>query len=239
LTSPTNTAAGVVWQNPVFSWESVDNATNYQYQISTNNGFTEIAKSSYTSLTFASSVTLSPTTTYYWRVRAANADGHSPWSSTWSFTTEDITLTAPTLISPENQSSNTADEVMLSWNSVFGATGYRMQFSMDPNFETAVSSYNVSGSSHTLSGLGTGITYYWRVCSTNMFLQETIQSGASYQWIDCDNENTPITGATGQSFTPSMTGNYAAIVQMEDCIVMTDCHYVEVGIVEYFQEDSV
>lgn len=37
-------------------------------------------------------------------------------------------------------------------------------------------------------------------------------SGATYQWVDCDNGNAPITGATSQSFTPSNSGNYAVII---------------------------
>ncbi len=35
--------------------------------------------------------------------------------------------------------------------------------------------------------------------------------GASYQWIDCAN-NTPVNGATAQSFLPSVNGNYAVVV---------------------------
>jgi uncharacterized repeat protein (TIGR01451 family) len=37
-------------------------------------------------------------------------------------------------------------------------------------------------------------------------------SGTNYQWLDCNNGDTLITGATSQSFTPTTNGNYAVIV---------------------------
>ena len=38
------------------------------------------------------------------------------------------------------------------------------------------------------------------------------QNNASYQWIDCDNANQPISGETSQNFSPSQNGHYAVIV---------------------------
>lgn len=34
----------------------------------------------------------------------------------------------------------------------------------------------------------------------------------TYQWVDCDNGNAPIPGATGQTFSPSVNGNYAVVI---------------------------
>lgn len=47
-------------------------------------------------------------------------------------------------------------------------------------------------------------------------------SGATYQWIDCA-DNTPISGSTNQSFTPSTNGNYAVIVSDNNCTDTSDC----------------
>jgi hypothetical protein len=50
------------------------------------------------------------------------------------------------------------------------------------------------------------------------------QSGASYQWLDCNNGNQPIPGATGQIFTPSaITGNYAVQITNGTCVNTSDC----------------
>ncbi|MCG8577007.1 MAG: FG-GAP-like repeat-containing protein [Flavobacteriales bacterium] len=57
-------------------------------------------------------------------------------------------------------------------------------------------------------------------------------TGYNYQWIDCDNGNTPIVGSTSQSFTPSVAGNYACIVDNGECSDTTDCLGSSVGIAE-------
>lgn len=49
------------------------------------------------------------------------------------------------------------------------------------------------------------------------------QSGVSYQWIDCNNANSPINGATNQSFTPNANGSYAVILENGTCSVTSAC----------------
>jgi hypothetical protein len=56
-------------------------------------------------------------------------------------------------------------------------------------------------------------------------------SGATYQWIDCDNANAPIPGATGQSFVAPQDGNYAVIVSIGNCADTSACSVV-VGMVD-------
>ena len=34
-------------------------------------------------------------------------------------------------------------------------------------------------------------------------------SGASYQWLDCNNGNAQIVGATSQTYAPTVNGNYS------------------------------
>ena len=52
-------------------------------------------------------------------------------------------------------------------------------------------------------------------------------SGMTYQWIDCDNGNAPISGANQQTFTATESGNYAVIVtQSNGCISTSDCQNV-------------
>jgi subtilisin-like proprotein convertase family protein len=53
-------------------------------------------------------------------------------------------------------------------------------------------------------------------------------TGATYQWVDCDNGNSPIAGATNQSYTPTATvGNYAVIVTQNGCQEMSTCYLVD------------
>jgi hypothetical protein len=48
-------------------------------------------------------------------------------------------------------------------------------------------------------------------------------SGAQYQWIDCGNGNAPVSGATSQSFLPTVNGDYAVIVTDANCTDTSSC----------------
>ncbi len=60
-------------------------------------------------------------------------------------------------------------------------------------------------------------------------------SGAIYQWIDCNNGNTPIAGANSQSFVATQNGSYAVQVTKNGCTQTSSCTVVNsVGIDELF-----
>ena len=48
-------------------------------------------------------------------------------------------------------------------------------------------------------------------------------ASATYQWVDCDNSNAPIGGETSIDFTPTISGNYAVEVTVNNCMVMSAC----------------
>ena len=51
----------------------------------------------------------------------------------------------------------------------------------------------------------------------------TTVQGTTYQWVDCDANNTPIPGAVNQFFTATDNGNYAVIITQGSCEVMSAC----------------
>ncbi|MDX1349921.1 MAG: T9SS type A sorting domain-containing protein, partial [Putridiphycobacter sp.] len=55
---------------------------------------------------------------------------------------------------------------------------------------------------------------------------EANQVGATYQWIDCNNNNAPITGATNQLIAPSAPGFYAVVVTNGNCSDTSVCEQV-------------
>ena len=58
-------------------------------------------------------------------------------------------------------------------------------------------------------------------------------SAASYQWIDCENDNAMIVGETGQSYTASKNGSYAVVLTENGCVDTTACSAVAItGIIE-------
>ncbi|MFT6244964.1 MAG: subtilisin-like proprotein convertase family protein [Salibacteraceae bacterium] len=53
-------------------------------------------------------------------------------------------------------------------------------------------------------------------------------TGATYQWVDCDNGNAIIPGATSASYTPiADVGNYAVMVTQNGCTEMSPCYSVD------------
>jgi phage portal protein BeeE len=52
------------------------------------------------------------------------------------------------------------------------------------------------------------------------------QSGATYQWIDCNNGNSAIAGANSQIFTATQNGLYAVIVSLGVCSDTSICYSV-------------
>jgi hypothetical protein len=55
------------------------------------------------------------------------------------------------------------------------------------------------------------------------------QSGATYQWLDCDNSNTLIAGEINQSFTAQNTGNYAVEIFYNGCMSTSNCIFVDMS----------
>lgn len=57
--------------------------------------------------------------------------------------------------------------------------------------------------------------------------------GATYQWLDCDNENIPIEGETEQSFAATKNGHYAVEVTQNNCTAISECVEIKgIGISE-------
>ncbi len=61
---------------------------------------------------------------------------------------------------------------------------------------------------------------------TTTVTNETITANlanATYQWIDCNNANAPISGATNQSYTATTTGSYAVEITENGCTAASSC----------------
>lgn len=53
-----------------------------------------------------------------------------------------------------------------------------------------------------------------------------LQSEASYQWLDCNNNFTAIEGENNQSFNVTVNGSYAVIISQDNCSVVSECFTV-------------
>ncbi|MBK9799122.1 MAG: immunoglobulin domain-containing protein [Bacteroidetes bacterium] len=65
-------------------------------------------------------------------------------------------------------------------------------------------------------------------------------SGATYQWVDCENGFAAIAGATNQSFAPIVNGYYALIISKGLCVDTSACYNVNsVGINKLDFEEGI
>jgi len=113
--------------------------------------------------------------------------------------------------------------------------------------EFACDSYTApSGAVYTASGTYTDVIPNAANCDSTITINLTITTvdvsttlagetltagatGATYQWIDCDNGNMAIPGETAQSFTATVDGNYAVIVTENSCTDTSACTFVDVA----------
>ena len=164
--SPTNNSTGIPVSGTALQWTAVSGATLYEYQYDDNSDFSSPVSNSVNALT-ESTGTLLSNTIYYWRVRAGNGSGFSPWSGSWSFTTEIQFATAPTLISPaDNAAGIPISGITLEWSSVNNATLYEYQYDDNASFTSPFSNAVTTLTASTGSLLPNTI-YYWRVRAGN------------------------------------------------------------------------
>ena len=60
----------------------------------------------------------------------------------------------------------------------------------------------------------------------------------TYQWVDCDNGNAPIDGETNQSFTATVSGNYAVVITNSNCSIPVTSDCAEVIITSTLEVDN-
>jgi len=158
------------------SWQPLEGATLYQWQLSMQSDFSIIA-SGFTASSAGTGVTapsLALASTYYWRVRGITPL-YSPWSDTWSFGT--ASLGVPQLVSP--LAGGTALKPLFQWNPVSKASGYELVVSRKSDFSNPVVSKT---GTHSLTNsywqsdvtLEYATVYYWRV--------RALASGVAGEW---------------------------------------------------------
>ncbi len=107
---------------------------------------------------------LSPATTYFYRVRATNAQGDSPYSGTASAATFQSVPAAPTALAAAAAS---ASQINLSWtDNSTNETGFKVErasAAAGPFTQIATT----TAASFSDSGLSEATTYYYRVRATN------------------------------------------------------------------------
>ena len=97
LLAPANGALNVVLR-PTFTWNQAAHATAYDIEVGTDPDFSYVAAAAggVVGVSWTPDSDLDPSTVYYWRVRAVNGCGITPYSAAFTFTTAPTpTPTAP------------------------------------------------------------------------------------------------------------------------------------------------
>jgi hypothetical protein len=171
-----NPATFVASHNFRANWRSVNGATGYRLDVATNNSFTNYVVG-YQNLNVGNALSrsvtgLSPSTTYYYRVRAYNGNGTSGNSNVVSVTTLTptgrplvITNPASLITSHSARLNGTVDPHGLSTTVYFQYGRTTSYGSRTPNQTKTGNNYqNVSAN---ISGLNAGTTYHFRIVGTN------------------------------------------------------------------------
>ncbi len=165
--APTSSPASTITQTSfIANWAVVTGATGYRLDV-TSGDFT-VNEVGYDNRDVSTATSFNVTglaagTTYRFRVRAYNTSGVSVNSAAITQVTIPATVVA-NVASSVGQTTFTA-----SWSSALGATSYLLDVSTD-NFVTFITGYNgktISGTTEAIIGLTPGMTFQYRVRSTN------------------------------------------------------------------------
>ncbi|MBD0401940.1 fibronectin type III domain-containing protein, partial [Flammeovirga sp. EKP202] len=184
--------ANVVVSNPTttqltFNWEKVQDATSYEYELSTDRDDFENNISNKGMVMNATTVqfnNLSPASSYFFRVKAINSNT----SSAFSDIIEGITEAIPTLDAPLNLVISNASTTQLtaSWDKVENATSYDYEVSTDEHFTESqiIIKNSVNTTEVILENLVSSTTYFVRVKAKNEHVESDYSTTASLATID-------------------------------------------------------
>ena len=149
---------------PMLTWNAVEGATSYRIYRSTSkgSGYSLLGTTTATSYTNTGA---KAGTTYYYRVKACNDAGLSPYSNIVSGKVKTVTP-KPSAPVVKIGNSATSGKPMLTWNAVSGATSYKVYRATSQNGTYSLLG-TVTATSYTNTGAKAGTTYYYKVKAVN------------------------------------------------------------------------
>lgn len=153
------------------NWSILSGTSSYLLDVATDNLFTQMLPG-YSALNVGNVNTytvsgLSIGTTYYYRVRGANACGLGTYSGV--ITVNTIPVPSVPSVSPGN--NPVCQGFTANWSTVSFATSYLLTVATDNNFTNIVSGYTALNtgnvSSYLVTGLAPNTSYYYRVQAAN------------------------------------------------------------------------
>ena len=159
LSAPTVTGGNDAQGRPTLTWKAVTGAAKYEVYRARSKDGTYTKYSTTTGTAYTNSSYLTSGATYYYKVRALDANGNAgPYSAVVSVTCR-LKLTAPTVTGGKDSQGRPT----LKWNAVTGAAKYEVYRARSKDGDYIKYS-TVTGTSYTnTSYLANGTTYYYKV----------------------------------------------------------------------------
>ena len=159
LSAPAVTGGNDSQGRPTLKWNAVSGAAKYEIYRSYSRDGSYSKYSTQTSTAYTNSSYLTSGTTYYYKVRALDANGNAgPYSAAVSVTCR-LKLTAPSVTGGKDSQGRPT----LKWNAVSGAAKYEVYRSTSRSGTYTKYSTQTSTSYTNSSYLTSGTTYYYKV----------------------------------------------------------------------------
>ena len=159
LSAPTVTGGNDSQGRPTLKWKAVTGAAKYEIYRSYSRDGSYSKYSTQTSTAYTNSSYLTSGTTYYYKVRALDANGNAgPYSAVVSVTCR-LKLSAPSVTGGKDSQGRPT----LKWNAVTGAAKYEVYRSTSRSGTYTKYSTQTSTSYTNSSYLTSGTTYYYKV----------------------------------------------------------------------------
>ncbi len=161
--------------NVNFAWNAVNDATQYQIQISTTQTFATTIKDDNIGNNNSVVYSLQPNTEYFWRVKSNLTNGWDASDVVRRFLTKP---NPPTMTSPTNNQTGVPTSVNFIWTQTVGSLSHRLQVSQNALLQiTQVEDVSALGllvniptspalypaNNHTWTGAQPNTIYYWRL----------------------------------------------------------------------------
>ncbi|MBN1107692.1 MAG: fibronectin type III domain-containing protein [Bacteroidales bacterium] len=157
-----------------------DNENGFEIERSADNSvWSQIAITSTNKTNYRSS-SLTPSTPYFFRIRAFNGFGNSAYSVSATATTLDPPLTIPSAPTNLNAVAVSSSQINLTWtDNSNNETGFRIERSPNNSTWTEIATVNAGVTSYENTGLTASTPYYYRVRSYNSAGNSSFTSAAS------------------------------------------------------------
>ena len=156
--------------NTILNWEASPSADKYFIEISQTADFSTKILSDTSSVSAYNCKVFKNNNQYYFRVKAINSLGETPWSNISSIRIQDSDLLPPVLTSPLNNATNLlqTSDITLKFNPVGSATSYEIQVSSyyDPFFTKPLQTQTIQSNTFTFRSQN-DLQLYWRVRALN------------------------------------------------------------------------